>query len=299
MIGTKKHEVRSLKAAAQFGIWLLASGFLLGLASCRSADKVEAELRTRERELRELREEKYRTEAYNQALESELHDTRCESITKTAPELPSPTYTIKQIVLGRQTGGYDDDRWPGDEALQVVVEPRDPDGHAIKAPGSLHVVALEISPEGLKTPLSSWTIPPDQLRKSWRSGLLSTGYYLVLPWKVWPSSDRLRVIAQLTLADGRILEADKDVTIRSTPLRYRKAPTAVPGCEPDLPSPAEPEPPTLPQPRKVDGDPTETRNQSGRGQSQAAKWRSNSSPPSSLADAVEVHRPVPRIPRND
>ena len=29
---------------------------------------------------------------------------------------------------------------------------------------------------------------------------MSTGYYLVLPWKVWPSSDRLRVIAQLTLA---------------------------------------------------------------------------------------------------
>src|SRR5256885_3879302 len=40
------------------------------------------------------------------------------------------------------------------------------DGQAIKAPGHLRVTALEISPEGLKAPLSTWEIPPQELRRS-------------------------------------------------------------------------------------------------------------------------------------
>jgi hypothetical protein len=184
---------------------------------CRRADLVEAELRTRERELRETRADLNQSEGYNQALQSELRDVRSNSCSKLTPERASQTYTIREVVLGRQTGGYDDDNIPGDEALQVVLEPRDPDGQAIKAPGHLRVTALEISPEGLKTPLSTWEIPPQELRRTWRNGLLSTGYYVVLPWKNWPTTPRLRVVAQFILADGRVFEADKDVTIRLRP----------------------------------------------------------------------------------
>src|SRR5262245_47958180 len=293
MTGTKKLKARSQKATLHIAFWLLAFGFFFGLAGCRSSDLVEAELRTRERQLRELREELYRTESYNQALQREVHDFQHGAAAKVTPEQASQTYTIKEIVLGRQTGGYDDDRWPGDEALQAVVEPRDPDGHAIKAPGALHVLALEVSPEGLKTPLSSWEVPPDQLRRTWRSGLLSTGYYVILPWKAWPSSDRLRVVAQLTLADGRMFEADKDVSIRATPTRYRKTPTGpAPACEPDLPGPPGAEPPTLPQPRKLDSDQPEAHNRSGPNWFHAAKWRFPSPSPS-LADAVRILQPLP------
>ena len=31
-------------------------------------------------------------------------------------------------------------------------------------------------------------IGPDELRKSWRNGFLSTAYFLILPWKAWPTS---------------------------------------------------------------------------------------------------------------
>jgi len=190
---------------------------LLLAAGCRRADLVEAELRTRERELRETRDELFNSEAYNQALQSEIRDVRSTSTSKLTPEHASQIYTIREVVLGRQTGGYDDDNIPGDEALQVVLEPRDPDGQAIKAPGHLRVTALEISPEGLKTPLSTWDIPPQELRRTWRNGFLSTGYYVVLPWKNWPTTPKLRVVAQFILADGRAFEADKDVTIRLRP----------------------------------------------------------------------------------
>jgi hypothetical protein len=200
------------------GRWLstlpLLAAMLLA-AGCRSrSDVVEAELRSRENQVYELRNELDRSEAYNAAMERELHGLRQGGPLCPSPEAASLTYTVKEVVLGRQTGGYNDDNCVGDQAVQIVLEPRDPDGHAIKAPGRLHVDALEINQQGLKRPISAWDISPDELRRNWRNGLLTTGYYLVLPWRGWPTSPKVRLIAHFTLADGRVFEADRDITIR-------------------------------------------------------------------------------------
>src|SRR5262249_20843784 len=136
------------------------------------------------------------------------------SAAKITPELASQTYALKCIQLTRQTGGYDNDGVPGDEALQVVVEPCDPDGQAIKAPGTLDVQALEITPEGLTRLPPSWQFPPDQLRRPCATGSLHPAYFVVLPGKNWPTCARLRVVTQFPLPDGRVFEADKDVAVR-------------------------------------------------------------------------------------
>jgi hypothetical protein len=247
--------------------------FLL-LAGCRSnCDLVEAELRTREMQLADLRTEREQLHAYNEALQREIAALRGGAPTKLSPEEASQTFTLRNIVLGRQTGGLDDDGHPGDEALQVLVEPRDQDGHTIKVPGTLIIRAVEITPEGLKKPLSSWEVSGDGLRRAWKSGLLTTGYYLVLPWKVCPSNEKVRVVAQLTLSDGRAFEAEKDVTVRLVPAAHRPPP----------PPPDGPDGPSLPPPRKLEG-------------ADGVGWRS---PPAkaaaepSLIDAVEFRAPVP------
>lgn len=214
------------------------------VSGCRSCERVEAELRARENEVRELKEELARSEAINEGFMREQGMKANSSSKVITPEYAAHTTQIKEVVLGRQTGGYDEDDCPGDEGLQVVLEPRDSDGHAIKAPGALQVSALEIQTQGVKTPLSTWDIPPENLRRTWKSGLLSTGYYIHLPWKNWPSVTKLRVVARFTLADGRFFEADKDVTIR--PTKNRK-PDAVP---PGSPLPDEDLP--LPLPRKAE-----------------------------------------------
>src|SRR5262249_21945808 len=140
-------------------------------------DLVEAELRTKNSEVRNLRAQLYSAEAYNAAIERDFHAVMQSG--------PAPVVVdsgqiapLKEVVLGRGTGGYDDDNCPGDEGLEVVVQPNDFDGHTIKAPGFVHITAIEISPEGLKRPFSTWDVPPQQLRKTWRSGLLSTGYFI-------------------------------------------------------------------------------------------------------------------------
>jgi hypothetical protein len=212
---------------------------------------VEAELRTRDRQMREMKEELNRAACTNEALVRELQAVRHGGGAIVTPELASQTYTLKQINLGRGTGGYDDDHCPGDEGLQVVLEPKDCDGHTIKTPGALHVEALEINAEGLKAPVSAWDVPPQQLRRTWRSGFISTGYFVVLPWQNWPSSEKMRVTARFLLADGRMFEAEKDITIRLTPVAYRK--TLPPAGIIGTPVPALPgDPVPLPPPRPVD-----------------------------------------------
>lgn len=199
--------LQSAVGKLQFAILLLAG------CSNNRADLVEAELRTRDQQLRELHGELVRTATMNQALENTLREQR-----SIQPVLrPGGVALVKDVQLARGTGGLDDDKCPGDEALQVVVAPRDCDDTAIKAPGNLRVTAFEITPEGLKVPLSAWDVPAGQLRRSWRSGFLATGYFVTLPWQTVPATEKLRIVAQFFPLEGGVFEAEKDVTVHIAP----------------------------------------------------------------------------------
>src|SRR5262249_42772315 len=119
---------------------------------------LETELRTKEIQYNELRDEHERTEHHNRALERQNAALRHGEAT--SAEHAAPTFETKRITLGRMTGGLDTDNKAGDDALQVVVEPRDGADHLIKAPGTLHVMALQVDPQGIKTPLSTWDVGP-------------------------------------------------------------------------------------------------------------------------------------------
>ena len=240
-------------AATCFGLAMIAAA-----CGCRSCHRVEAELRAREQDVLALRDDLDRCSVYNQTLQHELRSLRGEL--GFGPDgQPPAAYPVRSIVLGRQTGGRSSGNCPGDETLQIQVEPRDPEGQSIKAPGALAIQVQEIGPEGVKRPLSSWEIPQEQLRRSWRSGLLTTGYVLNLPWKVWPSAEKLRVTAQFQLADGRVFEADKDINVRLTPINKRpvivpdaKTTPATPATPSKPPSGSEEGPNLLPPPQKIE-----------------------------------------------
>jgi hypothetical protein len=273
--------------------FLLPFSFCFAFAGCRqNRDLVEAELRSKERDLHCLRDELSRSEGFNEALRREICALRGISPSNITPEAAAQTYGVTTVTLGRQTGGYDADNSPGDEALQVVLEPKDPDGHTIKAPGTVEVQALEITREGLKVPLSSWTVSPDQLRRAWKSGLLSTGYSLILPWQVWPSTEKVRVVVHFKLSDGRLFEADKDVTVRVAPQHKRKMPPADGiGPQPELvPPPMEFQ---GPPPRKLEGPaPVDGWSDMPLSRVTAAPWHQAAASP--LAGAAELLRPTRR-----
>jgi hypothetical protein len=278
---------------------LLIWGLFLSAAGCHSTEHLEADLRSKDHDLDHLRAEMARLQDYNHSLERELNDLRHTSAAKVSPEQASQLYTLTRITLGRQTGGYNDDDIPGDEALQVVLEPRDPDGHSIKAPGTLVVQAVEIDPHGLKRPLCWWKISPEELRHYWRPGFLSTAYFVILPWKAWPTSEKLRITAQFTLPDGRVFEADKDITVHLVPPEHRKPlppaePLDGPALPPQPPGAKPPEGEQLPTPRKLGPDTPELGPSPGpspkTGTTAAALWE----PPTvSLSNGVQILKPVP------
>jgi hypothetical protein len=286
------------------GLLLLAVS-LLPAGGCRhSSDLLEAELRTRDNDVRELKDELYRAESENQALMREIRTVRQSGPAKISPEQAAQTYRMIKLTIGRGTGGLDNDDCPGDDALQIILEPRDPDGHTIKAPGAVHIEALEISPEGIKVPFSTWDVPPEQLRRSWRSGFLTTGYSLVLPWKSWPSNEKVRLIARFLLADGRVFEAEKDVTVHLTPVNRRKPlPPAGAPVSPAGPELSEPLP-VLPTPRKLEPATISSKSWWRAPASDAVKpsqpdpiWHAK--PPLPLSDSVQLLQPIAVLDRGE
>lgn len=202
--------------------WCLGAALAVSLAGCRSCDKVEAELRARESDVRELRDQLDRSEFQNKALVGELAARHGMPGPDGVLRPPSEPYPVRSIVLGRGTSGRMSETVPGDDALQVQLEPRDTENESIKAPGCATIELMEVNAEGLKRLITVWEVTAEQLRRSWRNGLLNTGYFLTLPWKVWPNTEKLRVVARFKLIDGRTFEADKDITVRLLPAALRK-----------------------------------------------------------------------------
>ena len=130
--------------------------------------------------------------------------------------LASPGTPISTITLSRGTGGLDQDGVAGDEGILVVLVPQDEDLSAIKIPGTASILLTEITSDGVKIPFTSWEVSSSAMRASWQSGLFGSGYHLKLRWASNPTQTRVRISVQFRTLDGRVLETDKDISIRPT-----------------------------------------------------------------------------------
>ena len=216
-----------MRAGCRASFLFLFPLLLLSSIGCRSrTDLVESELRTRETMYREAIADQRRSEERITALHREIEALR-QGI-KIPAEQAAQTFGLKRVTLGRSTGAVDHDNQPGDELLQVVIEPRDESDHTIKAPGTIHVIAMEIQPQGSKLPLCEWDIDAEKLRQSWKQGLLSTGYTLTLPWKALPTTEMVRVAVRFVTPDQRLFEADRDIKVRLVPGAAQKRLQGIP-----------------------------------------------------------------------
>jgi hypothetical protein len=272
---------------------LIGTALLASLAGCRTCDQVERALRAREIELRETKEELERQQAINRGLQCDLDALHAPPIVPgVETDKPVAVYPVRSLALGRQTGGVEDGSGYGDQALQVIVQPMDADNSAIKVPGSLIVQAIEVTSQGLKRPLSTWEVNPDQLSRTWRNGLLSTGYALTFPWKIWPSTEKLRIVVQMRLQDGRVFEADRDVTIHLPPPSQRRMP-------PPEPQDGLPKEEPLPTPRPLEGPSLGTSakpkfNDVQRDPQNIPNWNDPWHAAAPSQPAVQIQRPMPR-----
>lgn len=260
-----------MRAGRRALVHLLAC-LALALPACRNTEPLENELRTRDIQYRELLDEMARLEGRTQSLERQLaHQRRAGP--KSAGEEAARWYGLKRIVLGRSTGGYDNDNLPGDEALQIVLETRDADDRPAKVTGILQITALEVNFLGRKKAIGTWDITPPQLQATWKQGLLSSGYHLILPWRKLPQHEHLRIEARFTLGEGLVYETDMDVKVR-----------LVPGARSN--PPIMPPPGILPMPAPLPFPETTTPSPSG--VQPAGNWQ-----PAPINQAIGLGRPEP------
>jgi len=246
MRNDRRNSVRFARYIAGCGIVCM---LLPACSPNKRYDLIEAELRTRERELSETRIALEQARNLNRAYAQQSQSSPGVEV----PGQSTPTYIpIKDITLARGTGGVDEDGILGDEGLMVVVLPRDGDGSAVKVPARVQIAAWEVNAAGIKTQIGNWEIPAEKVRPTWRQGFVSTGYFVGVPWQTFPSTEKVRVAVRLTTLDGRTFEADKDFFVRVCMSRIANpvanpTPTAIAPAMP-IPAPRGPREPLFPDP---------------------------------------------------
>ncbi|MBY0231733.1 MAG: hypothetical protein K2W96_20800 [Gemmataceae bacterium] len=243
---------------------LMGLALALSSAGCRSCAVVESQLAAREKDVRTLKDRVEKLEFMNHALSAELSATKGLPGPDGVMRAPTEPYPVRSLVLGDRTSARPSDALPGDDALEVQIQPLDTERQPLKAPGSARIVALEVNENGNKRVLSMWDVPAEELRNSWQAGLFTTGYVLTFKFKEFPSTEKLRIAVAFRMQDGRVLEADKDIAVRVVPLdkRPRLVPgpfvapplPPLPGTEKELPPPTPvPVPPAkeLPKPKEA------------------------------------------------
>jgi hypothetical protein len=107
---------------------------------------------------------------------------------------------------------------------------------------------------------------------------------------MWPSTEKLRVVVQMRLNDGRVFEADRDVTIHLPPPSQRRI--LPPDAEPVLPKEE-----TLPLPRPAEGPSLDTSakpkfNEVQRSPQTIPNWNDPWRPAAPSPTAVQMQRPI-------
>ena len=170
----------------------LGAALAAGSIGCRNHDKVESQLRARERTSSTSRASSDRSEFQNGLLLPNSGNARL-ARPDGVVERPSEPYPVRCLRLGRGTRGRPGEHIPGDDALEVMVEPVDCDSRSSRrrAASTSRSGGIDRRAQDADRNVGH---PPDQLRRTWQSGLFNTGYKLTLPWKVWPNAEKLRVV---------------------------------------------------------------------------------------------------------
>lgn len=198
---------------------LVVTAALSGCASVGDVDLLESQLRTQEdtianlqRQLSVSTEELRVAQAESASLRQELTERgRTASI---LPEQSNVLYRVDGIELNRFfTGGTDKDGQPGDDALTVLLTPRDKDGDLIKVPGEIHVDVFDMTQAPDQQKIGTWDFTAEQSREHWYSGFVGSGFRLELPWQSLPSSTGLTVHAELSTTDGREFHTTRQIKI--------------------------------------------------------------------------------------
>lgn len=147
------------------------------------------------------------------------------------------THIVLNPVL---TGGSDQDGSPGDEALSVLIEPRNAADAFVPQAGAVSVVVLDPAKTGESARVARWDFDLAATQQKVQSASATPGIRLEMPWPAGPpQSNKLQLYVRYETADGRKLQADREIFValpgevsRSWTPRSNKEPSTVAAAPP-------------------------------------------------------------------
>lgn len=230
--------------------WLVAVA--LCALGCVSTEPLERDLRQKEGQISRLTQDA-QTSGYhlevcrreNEALRTQLEQPGRQPL---LPEQAARMFSLKEIALAaRGTGGLNSDNLPGDDGIQVLIEPRDGQGDVVKSPGSLSFELFDLAGAESQRRVGYWEFSLQDTAARWQSGWLSQGYRFELPWQAgYPRHADLTLHVRLTTPDGRQFDATRQIRVEPMPSQLPPSVPAKPTIAPVQPSlPASPVDPAL------------------------------------------------------
>lgn len=127
---------------------------------------------------------------------------------------PADSHVTHLFINPLLTGGSDFDARPGDEGLNVVLEPRNASDQLVAQPGAVSVVVLDPTKSGDAARVARWDFDLSATRQKMQSASAARGIQLQLPWPASPpAAKKLHLFVRYEAADGRKLQADREIFV--------------------------------------------------------------------------------------
>ncbi|MBY0586915.1 hypothetical protein K2X85_07050 [bacterium] len=254
----------------QVGCWGLLALLAIPLTGCHHRDLVEAELRYRNRQVRELRRQISQKSAEVHTLEAMMKGPAGPCNSPASKETPDTVYrreAMSRVSLAMSTGIKDVDRNGIDDSVQFMIVCHDYDGDAFKCPGQVHLELAAVQESGVIKPVADWQLETDRLRSTWKASILANGYQVIVPMPALEQAKRWKATVRFTTLDGRVFQDERTFDYRpknasptsedfpdsASPNATKPIPTDPSGTSPsklltDPPAPAPLAPPRIEEP---------------------------------------------------
>jgi hypothetical protein len=128
---------------------------------------------------------------------------------------------VAEIVIHESSAAQDVDTLPGDDGLELLIQPRRADGSVVEQDGLLTVSIVDEAVEPRRR-IGQWQFDPSELACFFvRSEYPDRGILLHLPWdEAIPESGVLTVAVRLVTRDHRVVEDVKRITMAPPPQGY-------------------------------------------------------------------------------
>lgn len=141
------------------------------------------------------------------------------------PEELKKVFHPEQVKIAQLSGGVDYDGQPGDDGVNVYLQPIDQYGDVLKAAGDTRIELYDLANPPGQQQIGVYTFPVDEAAKNWFSFFGTYQYTFKCPWKNGPPKhDELTIrVVFVDFLTQRVMTAQATCSVRPRPAESGRA----------------------------------------------------------------------------